>query len=121
MNFMAGNMRKVLHELTENNNKINTILSSMQESVIAVDMNERIMSLNHAAIRLFRIKEGWQERFFYEVIRHPDVQRFCRRLMDDKKDIELEIEIYDEKNIVLQAEGQCSKTPREGSSARSSS
>ncbi|MEM4248295.1 MAG: ATP-binding protein, partial [Candidatus Nanoarchaeia archaeon] len=105
LNAMAENMRLYLQEITDSNFKMNTILSNMQEAVIALDMNEKIISLNDYAIKLFKVSGDWQQRKFYEVIRHPEMQKFCNELIQYKKHIERDIELYDKDTIFLQAKG----------------
>lgn len=105
LNSMAKNMRHYLQEITDSNAKMNIILSNMQEAVIALDMDERIISLNDYAIKLFKVQGDWKQRKFYEVIRHPEIQKFCTELIGDKKHLERDIELYDKDTIFLQAKG----------------
>jgi two-component system phosphate regulon sensor histidine kinase PhoR len=51
MNQMAGELQERINTITAQRNELEAVLSSMVEGVLAVDMEERIISMNHAASR----------------------------------------------------------------------
>jgi two-component system phosphate regulon sensor histidine kinase PhoR len=60
-------------------NELETVLSSMLEGVIAVDMDERIISMNQVAARMFNGEpQKFQGQSIQEAIRVSRLQRFNR-------------------------------------------
>ena len=53
MNQMAGQLEDRLNTIVSQRNEMAAVLSSMAEGVIAVDMDEQIISINKAAARIF--------------------------------------------------------------------
>jgi len=106
MNAMAGQLNKRIGTITEQRNELEAILSSMVESVIMVNMDERIVRLNRAAAVLFQTGDTpVQGRAVQEVIRHPGVQQFIHSILTKKNSGSDEITMYDEKERFLQAHG----------------
>ena len=57
LNNMAMHLRTSINSLTEQRNRVSSVLSSMSEGVIAVDTEQRILTINNAAVELFALKE----------------------------------------------------------------
>jgi two-component system phosphate regulon sensor histidine kinase PhoR len=50
---MAQELQKTVSTITEQRNELGAVLSSMAEGVLAMDMEERILGMNHAASVIF--------------------------------------------------------------------
>jgi two-component system phosphate regulon sensor histidine kinase PhoR len=84
LNKMAAQLGERIATITEQRNKLDTILSSMAEGVFAVDEKGRIVSVNPAAAGLLGIDPAQaQGRPVEEVIHHPDLQEFVRQTLAD--------------------------------------
>ena len=71
LNQMAGQLEDRLNTIVRQKNELTAVLSSMTEGVIAVDMDERIISINKAAARIFEnLPENLLNRSIPEAIRN---------------------------------------------------
>lgn len=106
MNQMAARLDNRIHTVQRQRNELKALLSSMNEGVLAVDTEERIISVNQAAGRLLEIDPvESQGRSIQEVVRNSDLQQFVKTALASRDPVESEITLYygDEKS--LQANG----------------
>jgi two-component system phosphate regulon sensor histidine kinase PhoR len=95
MNQMAAQLDSRIKTAIRQKNELETVLSSMLEGVIAVDMDERIISINQVAARMFNDEpEKFQGQSIQEAIRVSRLQRFIKKAL-------LSIESIIEDDIVL--------------------
>ena len=95
LNQMAGQLEDRLNTIVRQKNELAAVLSSMAEGVIAVDMDEQIISINKAAARIFEnLSENLLNRSIPEVIRNPDLQKFINKALTSKKNLEEDITLY---------------------------
>ena len=79
-NRMAAQIESRMQEVVRQRNQLEGVLSSMQEGVIAVDREERVLSLNPAAARWFDLPlERARGRSLQEVVRNLAIQKFVAR------------------------------------------
>ena len=79
-NRMAAQIESRMQEVVRQRNQLEGVLSSMQEGVIAVDPEERVLSLNPAAARWFDLPlERARGRSLQEVVRNLAIQKFVAR------------------------------------------
>lgn len=92
LNQMAENLDEKIRLITHERNERELILSSMQEGLLAVDVNGRILTLNGAAEQMFgiRLSEA-RGRPLLEVIRNIDLRRFIAGCIHGEKPSEGEI------------------------------
>lgn len=77
LNRMASTLDDRIKTITRQHNESKAILSSMTEGVIAIDADERIISINPAAARLFNVPDvSIKGKWLHEVIRNSTLQRF---------------------------------------------
>ena len=95
LNQMAGQLEDRLNTIVRQKNELTAVLSSMTEGVMAVDMKERIISINKAAARIFEtLPENLLNRSIPEVIRNPDLQKFINTALSSNKNLEEDITLY---------------------------
>jgi two-component system phosphate regulon sensor histidine kinase PhoR len=95
LNQMAGQLEDRLNTIVRQKNELAAVFSSMAEGVIAVDMDEKIVSINRAAARIFEnLPENLLNRSIPEVIRNPDLQRFINKALSSKENLEEDITLY---------------------------
>jgi two-component system phosphate regulon sensor histidine kinase PhoR len=76
MNRMASDLDDRIRAVVQQMNEKEAILSSMSEGVIAVDADERVISMNSAAVDLLGIHEAeFKGMTVHEVVRNADFQR----------------------------------------------
>jgi two-component system phosphate regulon sensor histidine kinase PhoR len=94
MKKMALQLDERINTINRQRNEIEAVLSSMVEGVIAVDMEERIISMNHAAAHMFGCDPSKaQGRSVQEVIRNTVLQQFVTSALSSKEPVEKDIDI----------------------------
>jgi len=102
LNTMAQEMQKTLSKITEQRNELGAVLSSMAEGVLAMDMEERILGMNHAASVIFECDpKQVQGRTIQEVIRHPDLQSLVTKALASEEAVERDVVLYSKEERVL--------------------
>ena len=82
MNQMAAELQHRINLITAQRNELEAVLSSMVEGVIAVDMEERILSMNEAAGEIFGCNPlQARGRMIQEIIRNTDLQKFVSQAL----------------------------------------
>lgn len=106
VNKMAEHLSDRIRTLTRRVNEEEAILLSMVESVLAVDLNEKIISMNRAAGELMGIDvEAAKGESLHAVIRNISMQEFIASTLKSEQPIESEIRIHNPNEMVLQAHG----------------
>jgi two-component system phosphate regulon sensor histidine kinase PhoR len=106
MNRTAELLGERIRTIARDRNEREAILSSMVESVFAVDMDERLISMNKAAAQLLEaIPAEAQGRSIQEVIRNTDVQRFVTEVLAASEPCETEIALHSNGERFLHAHG----------------
>ncbi|MEW5867078.1 MAG: two-component system histidine kinase PnpS, partial [Bacillota bacterium] len=73
-NYMAEELERSISEISERKNRMETILSAMADSVVAVDRSGRILLMNRAACSMFGISEAQARgKYVLEAIRNHDL------------------------------------------------
>jgi len=92
LNRMAVELREHIETVRRQRNEIEAMLSSMVEGVIAVDMGERVLSMNHAAAEMFGCNFAEvQGRSIQEVVRNTVLQQFVKKVLSSQEAVEKEI------------------------------
>jgi two-component system phosphate regulon sensor histidine kinase PhoR len=92
LNRMAIELREHIDTVMRQRNEIEAVLSSMVEGVIAVDMEERVISMNHAAAKMFGCDFAEaQGRSIQEVVRNTVLQEFVKNALSSQEAVEKEI------------------------------
>jgi two-component system phosphate regulon sensor histidine kinase PhoR len=104
LNQMAAQLDDRIKTIMEQRNELEAVLSSMQEGVIAFDVDERIININQAAARIFQCEPAdLLNRTVQEAIRNPEVQRFIRDALYTSENLESDITLYQEDERIIHA------------------
>ncbi|WP_163338054.1 ATP-binding protein [Desulfopila sp. IMCC35008] len=96
MDRMAEMLDEKIKTIVTHRNQLETVFSSMVESVIAIDRGEKIISINTAAANLFGVRrEVAQGKFMQEIIRHSQLLEHIQATLDTEENIEDEIILQD--------------------------
>jgi two-component system phosphate regulon sensor histidine kinase PhoR len=102
MNQMAVQLDNRIETISRQRNQLETVLASMLEGVIAVDSEERIVSINRVAAQLFENEPAnCQDKSIQEVIRSPALQQFIRRALNNPHPAEEDIIVYHNEERVI--------------------
>lgn len=92
MNKMAGQLEKRLKTITSQRNEYEAVLSSMKEGVIAVDMEEHIISINQTASNMLKCNLiKLKGKSIQEVVRNRKLHRLIMETLSMGKTIESDI------------------------------
>lgn len=92
LNAMARQLDQKIRAISDQKNEREAILSSMVEGVVAVDTDERVITMNRAAAALLGVDPSLaQRRSIQEVVRNPDLQRLVGQALAHDEPVEEEI------------------------------
>lgn len=96
MDQMAEMLDEKIKAIVTNRNQLETVFSSMVESVIAIDRQERVISINTSAAELLGIsREAAQGKVVQEIVRNSYLQEQIQQILSTKKSVEDEIILKD--------------------------
>jgi two-component system phosphate regulon sensor histidine kinase PhoR len=103
MNRMAALLDERIRAVIEQKNELDAILASMVEGVVAIDTNEKIMSINDAGARLFGIDRSDSiGKTVQECIRNVRFQEFVADALESGEMIQRDIDKFDGNDTSLQ-------------------
>jgi two-component system phosphate regulon sensor histidine kinase PhoR len=106
MNRMAAELDERLRTVVRQRNEQEAVLSSMVEGVIAIDVDERVISINEAAAHLLDLDPvACIGRPVQEVARNPELQRFASDALASETAIEGDLTLHGPELCYLQAHG----------------
>lgn len=104
INRMAVQLDDRIKTIVRQRNELEAILSSMLEGVMAIDREERIISINQTATQMFNSATSeLQGQSIQEVIRNPKLQRFVKKALSSEKPVEDDIVLYQNGERILHA------------------
>ena len=102
MNQMAGQLNHRIDTIIRQRNELQTVLTSMLEGVIAVDKDERIVSMNPSAARWFGSDRAKVKgRSIPEIIRNLSLQQFISDALGSNEPREDDITVFQNGERVL--------------------
>ncbi len=107
MNQMAGQLNDRVHTITSQRNELESILSSMMESVLVIDADERVLKCNQSAGRLFGVDpEAAENISIQEVTRNIHLVKLIREILSTQRADETELILHEgSHDRFLQANG----------------
>ncbi|HEX3019221.1 MAG TPA: ATP-binding protein [Chitinispirillaceae bacterium] len=79
LNAMAKSLGDRIGIITSQKNELDTILSGMSEGVLAVDVDEKIITINPAAAELLGIsQENAKGKWIHGIVRNSSLQKFLQ-------------------------------------------
>ena len=103
MNRMAEQLDNRMEAIINQRNEYEAVLASMTEGVLAVDLEERVMSINQAAAKMLNVESAdLKKTHIQEIIRHPKLNGYVSHTLGSGKISEGDILIETaEKNLTL--------------------
>ncbi len=106
MHQMAIELHERIDTIVQQRNEIEAVLSSMVEGVIAVDMEERVISMNHAAAKILGLNpSGVRGRSIQEVARNTIFQQFVKDTLSSHGVVERDIVLSSNNEEFLNGHG----------------
>ena len=102
MNQMAIQLNDRIKTAIKQRNELEAVLSSMKEGVIAVDLDEKIISINQSAASMFKSRTSdLEQRSIQEVIRNPELQKITKKAISSGEHSEGDIVLYQGEESIL--------------------
>lgn len=96
MDQMAELLDEKIQAIETHRNQLETVFSSMVEAVIAIDTEERVISLNDAAAKLFKVdRKNSTGKIVQQIVRHVKLQQTISHTLATKEAVEDEILLHD--------------------------
>ncbi len=106
LNQLAGQLAERGQTIGRKGNEQEAVLASMAEGVLAVDCEERVISLNRAAAHLIGGRQfDMRGRRLAEVVRNAELRRFANRALVSDEPIEDEMVLHGEREKILHLRG----------------
>lgn len=97
MDNMATLLDDKIHAIDTHRNQLETVFSSMNESLIAIDRDERVIAINKAAAKLFGVdRKKAHGRIVQEIVRNIKLQEQLAHILETGESIENEVVIHDD-------------------------
>ena len=94
LNQMAQQLDDRLSEVVRQRNELGTILASMDEGVIAVDSDLRVISLNRSAATLLQLDPSLTiDRSIDQAISDPELRRYISQPLETDKGVQGEVSL----------------------------
>ena len=107
LNDMAAQLEEKINNFIQQRNELEAVLASMVEGVMAVDKDERIISVNRAAADMFESHPNkLAGRLIQEVVRNRDLHEFIAKALADATFAENDLSI--QKNNLRMINAHCS-------------
>jgi two-component system phosphate regulon sensor histidine kinase PhoR len=102
MNQMAENLTHQIQEALDRQRELEAVHASMQEGVIAIDNQEKIITINEAAAQIFNFPASeLKNKSVLEVARNYDLQTFIHTALSTQEPVEDDIRIHQDKEHIL--------------------
>lgn len=106
LNEMARQLQDRINTITRQRNEVEAILSSMAEGVVAVDVNNRIMSINRAAAKFLNIDlKDAKGRTVEDVVHNTEFQAFIQDILNDEGSCQTEVVLPGQKDRIVGLNG----------------
>ena len=95
LNAMGRQLSETIQTITDERNEREAVLAGMSEGVLAVDAQERIITINAAAAALLGVEpEQARGRSIQEVVRNPELQTFVAAVLAGEEPVEGDVVVH---------------------------
>jgi two-component system phosphate regulon sensor histidine kinase PhoR len=95
LNVMGRQLSETIQTITDERNEREAVLAGMTEGVLAVDGQERIITINAAAAALLGVEpEQARGRSIQETVRNPELQRFVAAVLAGEEPVEGDVVVH---------------------------
>ena len=99
LNAMGRRLSETIQTITGERNEREAVLAGMSEGVLAVDGQERVITINAAAAGLLGVEPAQvRGRSIQEIVRNPDLQAFVASVLSGEGPLEGELIVHAEQD-----------------------
>ncbi|MFO7900683.1 MAG: ATP-binding protein, partial [Planctomycetota bacterium] len=115
LNAMAADLDRRIQAIVRQRNEQEAILASMSEGVLAIDVDEQIISMNRTAGRMLGVEvEQARGRTIQEVIRNPELQKFVANALRSPDPTRGDVAVRDGQEKLLETYSASLRGPDDG-------
>jgi two-component system phosphate regulon sensor histidine kinase PhoR len=101
INHMADELNERISMITQQRDEENALLACMMESVIAVDVEKRVLKMNQSAQVLFGVNASVCGKNVMEIIRNNDLRDIIARALASSEPVEGSVSLPDDGRYLL--------------------
>ena len=102
MNQMAESLDEKIKAFENRSRELEAVHASMQEGVIAIDKDQRIITINQAAAKIFGFAaQDLKTRYILEAARNVGFQKFIQKALETHEPVEEDILIPGDGDLIL--------------------
>ncbi len=94
-NYMIAGMEELFGELSRQKEELDSIISSLQEGILVLDKEERVLIANKS-LQIIANKTLDEGRLYWEVLREPKLNELVKRVRNTRRNSTEEIELNDQ-------------------------
>jgi len=107
LNTMSEQLNKTLSTISEQRNEQNAVLSSMDEGVLAIDKQERIIHMNRVAGEILSVdNKDAKRQMIQQVVRFANLQEFIKAVLGSQKPLSRDLTLIGDTEKQIQASGR---------------
>jgi two-component system phosphate regulon sensor histidine kinase PhoR len=91
-NYMIAEMERLFGELSRQKEELDSIISSLQEGILVLDKEERVLIANES-LQMITGKNLEKGKFYWEILREPKLNEFIKRVKSARQNSTEEIEL----------------------------
>lgn len=91
-NFMSEEIKNLFDNLSRRKEELGSILSSIEEGLLALDKDGKILLSNESFNRIFK-SENVEGQYYWEAVRKPEFSELVKRVQKDKKNYTEELDL----------------------------
>ncbi|MGM0445988.1 MAG: HAMP domain-containing sensor histidine kinase [Bacillota bacterium] len=101
LNYLSNTLKDTVNNLTEEKNKLRHVLKGMDEGVIVIGYNKKVMLNNDSAKKLLNLDNSIENSNIDKIIDNQEIIDLFNDSIQNQKTIQKELSTTDEKRIIL--------------------
>lgn len=97
--IMTNKLKDLFHELRCEKEELNSIISSVEESIIILNEDGKIVRTNNSFNKLFAVDDA-HDHFYWQIIKNPEIKLLLDKLNDTRVHVVKEI-LLDDKTLLV--------------------
>jgi len=101
LNYLSNTLKDTVNNLTEEKNKLRHVLKGMDEGVIVIGNNNKVMLNNDSAKKLLNLNDSIENISIETIIKNKEILKVFNASINKQKTIQKELSTSDDKRIIL--------------------
>ncbi len=101
LNYLSNTLKDTVNNLTEEKNKLRHVLKGMDEGVIVIGNNNKVLLNNDSAKKLLNLNDSIENISIETIIKNKEILKVFNASINKQKTIQKELSTSDDKRIIL--------------------